>query len=108
MSELNLTQADKGKSFEVHRDDVIVIRLKENPSTGYRWAVDKADDRILAFQSSEFSLPADTKIGGGGMRTFAFKAKTADTVHIQLKHWREWEGNDSIIDRFDVTVVARN
>jgi inhibitor of cysteine peptidase len=104
MSELNLTQADSGKSFEVHKDDAIVIRLKENPTTGYQWAVEKADDRI----STSFSLPEDAKIGGGGTRVFIFKPKTADTAHIQLKHWREWEGDDSIIERFDVTIVVRD
>ena len=103
MSELNLTQTDNGKSFEVHRDDVVVIRLKENPSTGYRWAVNKADDRI----STSFSLPSDAKVGAGGTRAFTFKAGTVDTAHIQLKHWREWEGDDSIIDRFDITIVVR-
>ena len=107
MSELKLTQADKGKSFEVHRDDVIVIYLKENPTTGYRWAVHVADDKILALQSSEFSVPEDPKIGQGGMRVFTFKAKTVGTGQIQLKHYREWEGDDSIIERFAITVVLR-
>jgi inhibitor of cysteine peptidase len=107
MSELRLTQADKGKSFEVHRDDVIAIYLKENPTTGYQWAVHEADDRILELQRTEFSLPEDPKIGQGGMRVFIFKAKTVGTGQIQLKHYREWEGDGSIIERFDVTVVLR-
>lgn len=104
MSELTLTQADKGKFLEVDRDDVIVIRLEENPTTGYQWAVDKADDMIFVPLSPEFLLPEEPRFGEGGTRVFGFKAKTAGSAAIQLKHWRKWEGDASIIDRFDVTI----
>lgn len=108
MSELKLTEADKGKSFEVRRNDIVVIRLQENPTTGYRWEVDKSDEKILALQGSEFLLPKDPKFGEGGTRVFKFKAKAAGTARIQLKHWQKWEGADSIIDRFDVTNVVKS
>lgn len=108
MSVLKLPQTDKGKSFKVHSDDIIVIRLEENPTTGYRWEVDKADDEILTLQSSDFSLAEGPRIGGGGMRIFILKAKSAGTAHIELKHWRKWEGEDSVIKRFDVTIMVRD
>jgi len=101
-------QADKGKSFEVKRDTIVVIRLKENPTTGYQWAVHKADDKVLSLQSSEFSLPEGPRIGQGGTRAFAFRAKATGTARIELKHWREWEGEESTSDRFAVTIVVKN
>lgn len=106
--ELTLTQADKGKSFEIERSDLIIIGLKENPTTGYKWAVERADDRILGLQGSEFYLPEDSRVGEGGTRVFTFKAKAAGTSRIKLKHWREWEGSDSVIDRFDATIVVND
>lgn len=107
-SVLTIVQEDKGKSFEVHLDDAIVIRLPENPTTGYRWAIDKVDEKLLELQESDFTPPSEPRLGAGGWRTLTFKAKSIGTSHIQLKHWREWEGDDSIIERFDVTIRIRS
>ena len=108
MQEIKLTQANNGESHELHRDDVIVIRLSENPTTGYCWEIEELDNNILALQSSDFFLPEHPQFGEGGERVFAFKAKSAGSAHIRLKYWREWEGNDSIIDVFNVTTEVRN
>jgi inhibitor of cysteine peptidase len=106
VSELVLTQADSGRTCEVHPDDVIVVRLEENPTTGYVWAVDKTDEEIVTLQSSRLLLPQEPKIGEGGTRVFTFRAETTGTASIHLKHWREWEGDASIIERFDITLVV--
>lgn len=108
MQEIKLTQANNGESYELHRDDVVVIRLAENPTTGYCWEIEELDKNILALQSSDFFLPEDPQFGEGGMRVFVFKAKAAGGAHIRLKYWQEWEGNDSIRDVFNVTTVVKN
>ena len=108
MSDLKLTQADTGDSFTVHPGDAIAIQLKENPTTGYRWAIDRSDSTILALQSSDFAALPGAGIGGGGTRTFTFKAEKAGAVHLQLKHWRSWEGDSSIVVRYDVTIQVDN
>jgi len=107
MQEVQLARTNNGESFELRRDDVIVIRLAENPTTGYCWEIEHFDSNILALHSSDFLLPEDPLIGEGGVRVFAFKAKTRGSTRIQLKHWRKWEGNDSITETFDVTAIVR-
>ncbi len=102
MSELALT--DNGKIIDLRRDDPIVLRLPEDPDTGYRWAVVALDDDVLTVESSAFSQG----IGGGGMRTLLLSPKRAGTAHLQLKHWREWEGDRSSLDRFEVTLRIRD
>jgi inhibitor of cysteine peptidase len=47
---LTLTEADKGKTVQVHTGDQITLQLDENPSTGYLWAIDKTDNAVLALQ----------------------------------------------------------
>lgn len=108
MPDLILTQADTGKSFTVHSGGVVAIQLKENPTTGYRWAIDKSDNTILALQSSDFAVLPGTGLGGGGTRTFTFKAEKPGAVHLQLKQWRGWEGDSSIINRYDVMIQVQN
>ena len=102
-----LTQADKGKSITVHIGDEIIINLTENPTTGYRWAIDKIDATVLLAQNPTFSSTPGGAIGSGGTRTFTFIAKQPGTVYLQLKLWREWQGDSSIIERYDVTIQVQ-
>jgi inhibitor of cysteine peptidase len=108
MSTITLTQGDKGKSITVHIGDEIIINLPENPTTGYRWAIDKMDATVLVSQNPTFSSTPGGAIGSGGTRTFTFIAKQPGTVHLQLKRWREWQGDSSIIDRYDITVQIQS
>jgi inhibitor of cysteine peptidase len=103
-STIKLTQTDKGKSITVHPGDEIVITLPENPSTGYSWATDKIDESMLTSQTSTTSSTPGAAIGTGGARTFSFRARQSGTVHLQLKLFRAWQGDSSIIDRFDATI----
>ncbi len=108
MASVTLTQLDNGKSVEAAVGDLVIIRLPENPTTGFRWAVEKMEEQTLALQNMDFSLPPSTGVGGGGEKTLVFQAKRADAARIQLKLWREWEGDRSISKRYSVTVHVRN
>lgn len=108
MSKITLTEADKGKTIQVHQGSEIVIRLEENPTTGYRWAIDQTNNTVLASQNPSFSPTQGGGIGAGGTRTFTFIAKQSGTVHLQLKLWREEEGKSSIKDRYDVIIQVQS
>lgn len=104
MAETVIVQDDQGKSFEVRQGNIILIRLAENPTTGYQWELDAIDEEIIELQDSDFSMAPGTGIGGGGTRTLTFQAQSPGTVKIQLKLRREWEPEDAAIDRFEVTI----
>ena len=108
VSHLTITQADRGKTFTVRNGDVIIINLAENPSTGYEWAIDKIDSNAIKLQSSEFSLPENAGVGSGGERIFTFKAKATGIARLQLKEWRPWSGERSIVQRFEVTLQIKD
>jgi inhibitor of cysteine peptidase len=104
MATITLSENDSGKTIEVTQGDTIEIRLPENPTTGYQWAVEEVDENILTLQSSEYVLPQDPRIGEGGTRVVQFQAKQARSGEVALKYWREWEGDSSIIKRFRIDV----
>ena len=108
MSNITLTEADKGKTIDVPQGTEVLIRLKENPTTGYRWAIDQNDDTVLPLQSSNFSSTPGAAVGAGGTRIFTFTAKQPGTAHLQLKLWREWLGDSSITERYDVTIQVHS
>lgn len=108
VSQLIITQADRGKTFTVRRCNVILINLPETPTTGYEWAIDKIDSQMIELRSSEFSSPENAGVGGGGVRIFIFKTKATGIARLQLKEWRPWEGDRSTIQRFNVTFQIKD
>lgn len=113
MSTLQLSQADNSKLITLSQGDILSIELPENPTTGFRWEIDQAADRseqaidIITLESSRF-VSAGGGSGGGGDRTFILKAARAGTAQIVLKLWQPWEGESSIIDRFQLTLRVQN
>jgi len=44
---MTLTQSNNGKSVTISQGETVRIRLDENPSTGFRWALKQGNDEIL-------------------------------------------------------------
>lgn len=106
MPQLTLTEAEKDKSFEAHKDDLIVVRLPENPTTGYKWAIEEIGEGVLRSETSDFVLSPEARVGGGGERRLKFKAKKVGVAHVELKLARSWE-ESSGIDRYGFTIQVR-
>jgi inhibitor of cysteine peptidase len=102
MSTITLTRADSGKVVETRAGDTLVVRLGENPTTGYQWAIETLNADEVVLQNVEYLRAGGAAVGGGGERRFTFKAQRAGTATVQLKLWRVWEGDASIVERFSV------
>jgi inhibitor of cysteine peptidase len=99
-----LSEQDRGRTIEVAEGDIITVRLKENPTTGYRWSVETTNGLELVRDDFEAGGGA---IGAAGVRVLEFRATHPALYRIRLKNWREWEGEDSVIDRFEANVVVK-
>jgi predicted secreted protein len=103
MPTVTLTQADDGRSVDVDQGDEVVIELPENPITGYRWAVVPTHEPLLSLVRTDSALVSGG-IGAPSVRAFTFKANVSGSAQIELKNWREWEGDSSVRSRFTVSV----
>jgi len=108
VSIIELTRADSDKCFEVSTGDTIIVRLKENPTTGFCWNVEKGSEDIISLMSSDFALNSSSGVGGGGQRVLVFEAKKSGSGRLRIKHWREWEGDESVKDHFNIAIAVRN
>ncbi len=108
MPEIVIIKKDAGKIFKAIQGNIILIRLNENPSTGYQWKIYLSDERVVLFEKSDFSPGAEKTIGSGGTRTFQLKTKSSGFVKIILKLKKEWEPDDSAIDKFEVTIKVED
>lgn len=97
-----LTVQDSGKFVRVGRGETLTLRLAENPTTGYRWAVDSGGGLEQVNDRNE----GGGGIGAGGVRVLEFRARRAGQHDLRLKHWREWEGEKSVIGVFQVRVMV--
>src|SRR6476659_5316798 len=101
MNQILIHEGDNNKSFDANLDDTIIITLKENATTGYRWKLDHVDEEIISIQKSQFSVNSANRIGSGGIRTFIFKARSSGKTKIQLSLKREWEKKMTGLDQFE-------
>lgn len=97
-------ETDHDRTVDIRLNETVRITLPENATTGYRWAVDGYDRELFNELSSEAFYPATTGIGSGGEVTFIFEAKNTGTGEIELKQWRSWEGDSSVISRFKIKI----
>ena len=105
MEEFILTQEDHDCTIHVDLGDTIKIILTENPNTGYCWDIDGSVPEELSLNDSSYKLTHKKTLGGTGKRVVEFVAKQLGECEIYLKYWQEWNGDDSIDDRFNITLV---
>lgn len=71
------------------------IKLPANPTTGYRWVVDRVDDANFQKKGEKYLPSSPKRIGSGGQMCFTFERKKSskiiDQTTIILKYQRAWE-----------------
>jgi inhibitor of cysteine peptidase len=99
-----LGATDQGRTVGVALGDTLLLSLPETPATGYIWTLDRPDATPVKMLSSDVVRPAADRIGAPGVRTLHLKPTQAGMVQLRLKRWRPWEGDASVVERFDLTV----
>ncbi len=107
---LALTDVDNGKSFTVKVGDTITVVVPGNPTTGYEWTTDLAEDSaaLLALTGDpvyEQDPGSEGLVGAGGAYTFTFTAKATGEAELGLKYWRSFEPEVDPIETFVVSVT---
>lgn len=95
-------ETDHDRTVDIRLNETVRITLPENATTGYRWTSDHYESGLFNELPSKADYPATTGIGSGGEVTFIFEAKSIGTGEIELKQWRSWEGDASVISRFKI------
>jgi inhibitor of cysteine peptidase len=107
MGAVTVTPADDGKSVVIGVGDLLRVELEENPTTGFRWEIDQLPPLIQLQQCSYLRNP-ETSIGGSTRRVFEFRSVATGTSELKLKRWRAWEGEQSVEQRFIVSISVNH
>lgn len=108
LTEINLTQSDNGKSIQIGLGEIVRISLDENPSTGFRWALEQGDDEVLELLTSDYIQASAPRVGVGGKRVWRFAGKKSGDVRLVLVYRRAWEEEISTVERLQVTIRVGN
>lgn len=98
-----LTAADNGATIKLRVGGDAELRLPENATTGYRWTVDAIDGNLAELRDGEYLAGANA-IGSGGEAQWTVHAKAVGTTIVKLKRWRHWEGERSVVERYEFTL----
>ena len=101
---MTLSEQDNGRTIELSAGDIVTVRLKENPTTGYRWTVENAGGLELVDDRFEGGGGA---IGAAGVRVLQFRSSSTGSHDLRLKNRQEWEGDSSIVERFNLTIAVK-
>jgi inhibitor of cysteine peptidase len=101
---VTLTEADNGRTTVVARGETIRIRLRDAPGTGFQWKIELSDPDVLEVLESDYLQSAGPGVGGAGQRLSLMRAKAVGSVRLSAKRWRPWEGEQSVVERFAVSI----
>jgi inhibitor of cysteine peptidase len=93
-----------GSLVRVPVGTLLDVRVPENPTTGYRWAVEGDDPAVLPLADDNFE--PGVAVGAGGTRLLRFRACRPGRASLHLVHRRSWEGDVPGADRFDLDVLV--
>jgi inhibitor of cysteine peptidase len=107
MANWTLTAERTGTTIVVSLHDTLTVVLEENPTTGYRWALDIASAEFFEILKSDFVPSPGGAVGRGGTRSISLGCKKAGRGLLQLKLKRAWSGEASGAQPFRVEVDVK-
>lgn len=107
MATIEVGRGDQAATVRATIGDTIVVRLPENPTTGYAWEV-QGDTLVgLRLAADDYVADRPSTLGGGGQRTLTFGVVEAGTWPLVLRLRRAWEPPEAYAEELALTVSVR-
>jgi predicted secreted protein len=97
-----MTDADKGATVHLKVGDVLELRLKSNPTTGYMWYVHKDSTRLVKLTGQSQTEATEPGVGRPIFQVFEFQARDTGEGVLLLHYVRSWEPPSADEERFDL------
>lgn len=100
------TENENGNEISIEQNGLIVLKLEENPTTGYSWnltipeGLTLVDDKFVTDQEDE------DIVGAGGIHEWELQAGSEGTYEISAIYKRPWEDITGEEDTFSMTVIV--
>lgn len=105
---IEISESDLTAPRTLARGDEVVIRLPENPTTGYRWQVTPSGLGELALVEERFvPASANAGVGASGDRVLRFQGRKQGEVKLEAVLRREWDPPHASVQRREFAIVVR-
>jgi inhibitor of cysteine peptidase len=96
-----------GQTVDLAVGENIEIRLRENPTTGFRWQVTGNDRAVCTMTSDAFNREAGPP-GHGGEHSWVFEAVRPGECDIEFRYQRPWADPASPGQIFRIHIQVQN
>ena len=107
MANLQISKAQDGQTIVAGAGDVLALELPSNPTTGYKWDFASIDENVVGIEHADYE-PAGTAPGSGGVDRWTLRARSPGKTRLELKRFRPWGGDHSIVERFKITLDIKS
>lgn len=85
-----------------------VVILSANPTTGYTWAVEIADEAVVSVTDDGIAPDSEELTGAGGMQRFELVGKAQGYTTVTFVYARSWETEEEPVYKlvYDLSVDA--
>lgn len=104
-ADLVVSAQDTGGQIQLATGQVLAVRLRANPSTGYLWQVVQVDEQILRPVGSTAYEPDSDLLGAPGTVTLRFQPVAAGKTDLALIYHRPWE-KEGVLADFSLEVTT--
>jgi predicted secreted protein len=101
---LKFGPGDNGKSYLVHRGDVLVISLPGNATTGYAWRLASVKRSVLKPTGVKYVPRKTGTAGAGGTYKLSFRAVSLGQATVKLVYRQG--GSGLVAKRFSLTALV--
>ena len=105
---VDIVEEDNGNTVHVLPGEIIRVKLRSNPSTGFSWALGPIEEEMFE-TSGESKFEANPhregEAGYGGCEIWTFKAGQSGETEISLSYARPWEDERPAARTFKLHVV---
>lgn len=101
---ISLNEQDNNRSIEVRTGDQLLLTLRENAATGFKWHLAPYNEKVLILESNAFFPPSTSQMGASGNRLVSFRAIAPGQTVIRLRNRRSWEPPEKFAAEFAVNI----
>ena len=92
---------NEGQVIPVNETASIIIKLPDNPSTGYVWKVTESEG--LAIIQDSYTPPETGTVGAAGVHSWTMEPQTTGLVTFSAVYYRTWEGEKPSDDTYSIS-----
>jgi inhibitor of cysteine peptidase len=97
-------ETNNGEAVDVPTDSTIIIRLEENPTTGYSWNVTSSQG--LEYVNDTFIPPETQLVGAGGVHEWEYRALEVGDAEFSAVYMRPFETPTGNETTFSMTFIV--